>query len=516
MASLKSAAVFLVFFSILSKILGIFREIITAYFFGTTSYLDAYLIATTIPNFIMHLIVGSTFLVAFINLFNKLIYKNDENQAWRFASNIINLSIIIFGLILIPFSILFAGWIVKLFAPGFSKSTYELSVSLTRIMLPSMIFFVLTTISQGILNSYEHFTAPGLKSIILNLTMILVIVLGYKIFGIYSLAIGFLLASVFQFIVQIPVLIPRIKIYFFSINFLDKNFQYFFTLFLPLSIVMGINQLNILVDRIIASTLFEGSISALSYSSHLMEASENIFGVSLATVIFPRLSSLSFKNQSEEFENLITKSLSVLFYSTLPITFGFIFFGKPIITILFQRGNFNIMSTNMTNKALVYYSFAAFFMSANYVLIRTLYVLEKVKITVIISSVSLILNIILNILLSRLIGIGGITLATSISSGVLFLTALNVIIKQIQIRDFNKIYRKFLIIFIIEFVSFFVGWFIYKLLRYQYSINFAISIFISFFVLILFSEILEIEEYLWIKGVLASKILKKKIVNIEK
>lgn len=509
MGYLRAATFFLVIFSILSKILGTAREIMTAYLFGTTSYLDAYLIGTTIPNLIMHLIVGSTFLVAFIPVFTKCIANNDEQKAWRFASNIINLSVVVFGIFIIPFSILEAPFLVKLFAPGFSKSTYNISVSLTRIMLPSMLFFSLTTISQGILNSYEHFTTPGLKSTILNLTMILVMILGYKNFGIYALAVGFLLASIFQLIVQLPPLLSRIKNYFFSIDFSDKSFQNFIKLFLPLTIVMGINELNILVDRMIASTLSEGNISALSYSSHLMQASENIFGVSLATVLFPRLTSTSYKGDWAHFENILSKGLSVLFFSTLPVTFGFIFFGKPIITILFQRGSFDIISTNVTNNALFYYSFAAFFMSANYVLIRTLYALEKIKITVIISSISLILNIILNVLLSRLMGIGGITLATSITTGFLFFMAINIITKQIEIRKFEKIYKKFFMIFLIEFISFFIGWTIYNFLKYSYIINFVISILISFFIIALLSEITKIEEYVWIKELLFSKLVKK-------
>ena len=510
MTSLKTATIFLIFFSILSKILGTAREILIAYLFGTSSKLDALLIGMTIPNNIMHLIVGSTFLVAFIPVFNKCIVKNDEQKAWQFASNIINMCVIIFGIILVPVSILFAPFIVKLFAPGFSQSTYELAVSLTRIMLPSMLFFSLTTVFQGILNSYEHFTTPGLKATVLNLTMIIVMIVSFRFIGIYSLAIGFLLASIFQLLVQVPPLLSKIKNYFFSIDFSDENFKNFIGLFIPLTIVMGINQLNILVDRMIASTLPEGSISALTYSSHLMQASENVFGVSLATVLFPRLTATSYKGEWSEFENVLSKGLTVLFFSTLPVTFAFIFFGKPIITLLFQRGSFNSTSTNITNFALFYYSFAAFFMSANYVLLRAIYALEKIKIAVVISSFSLMLNIILNIILSKLIGIGGITLATSVSTGFLFFTAINIITKQVQIKNFNRMTSKFLLIFTVQFISFLVGWIIYKFLKYHYIVNFGISIFTSFVMIILFSHLLKIEEYLLVKETLFSKFLRKK------
>ncbi len=508
MTSLKTATFFLIVFAILSKILGILREILIAYFFGTSSQLDALLIGMTIPNNIMHLIVGSTFLVAFIPVFSKSLAKNDEKQAWQFASSIINLCVVIFGAVLVPVSIFASTFLVKLFAPGFSENTYKLAVSLTRIMLPSMLFFSLTTIAQGILNSYEHFTTPGLKATVLNLTMIFVMLVGYKFMGIYSLAFGFLLASISQLLIQVPQLLSKIKNYIVSLNFSEHNFKNFVNLFLPLSIVMGINELNILVDRIIASTLPEGSISALTYSSHLIQATENIFGVSFATVLFPRLTFTSYKGDWTQFESLLSKGLKILFFSTLPITFAFIFFGKPIIMTLFQRGSFNQNSTLITNSALFYYAFAAFFMSANYVLLRALYALEKVKITVVISSVSLILNIILNIILSKIMGIGGITLATSITTGVLFFLAIKTIAKQVEIKDFVQINRRFVVIFLVQFVSFIIGWILYNNLKYSYLINFLISISVTFVVLSVISKVLKIEEYNWILETVVSKLLK--------
>jgi len=503
MTSIKTATFLLVAFSVLSKILGIAREIIIAYLFGTSSNLDAYIISMTMPNNIMHLIVGSTFLIPFISVFSKHLANNDEIRAWKFASNVINICAILFGLFIIPITILFAPYIVKLFAPGFKQETYNLAVSLTRIMLPSMIFFSLATVTQGILNSYQYFTTPGLKSIILNLTMITTMILGYRFIGIYSLAIGFLLSSIFQLLIQLPALFQRMKEYFLNISF-DEDFINFVNFFLPLIIITGINELNILVDRMIASMLSEGSVSALNYSSNLMQASENIFGVSLATVLFPKLTTFKHKGNLDEFKNILSKGITILFFSTLPITFLYIFFGEPIIKLVFQRGAFDSSSTLITNKALFYYSFAAFFMSANYVLLRALYALEKIKVVVVVTSVSLIINFFLNILLSKFMGIGGITLATSISTGILFLSAFNIILKQIGMKNLNKIIPKFGEIFLIQFFSFFIGWLVYMILK----INFIPAIFISFIIFIILSSAFKIEEYFWIKDFLFSKFKK--------
>jgi putative peptidoglycan lipid II flippase len=481
MISIKTATFLLVAFSVLSKILGIAREIIIAYLFGTSSNLDAYIISMTIPNNIMHLIVSSTFLIPFISVFSKHLANNNEIKAWKFTSNVINMCAILFGLF-IPITILFAPYIVKLFAPGFKQETYNLAVSLTRIMLPSMIFFSLATVTQGILNSYQYFTTPGLKSIVLNLTMITTMILGYRFIGIYSLAIGFLLSSIFQLLIQLPALFKRMKKYFLNISF-DEDFINFVNFFLPLIIITGINELNILVD---------------------MQSSENIFGVSLATVLFPKLTTFKHKGNLDEFENILSKGITILFFSTLPITFLYIFFGGAIIRLVFQRGAFDTSSTLITNRALFYYSFAAFFMSANYVLLRALYALEKIKVVVVITSVSLIINFLLNILLSKFMGIGGITLATSISTGILFLSAFNIVLKQIGMKNLNKIIPKFGEIFLIQFFSFFVGWLVYMILK----INFISAIFISFIIFIILSSAFKIEEYFWIKDFLFSKFRK--------
>lgn len=503
--SLKKSVFILVILSGFSKILGIAREVLLAYFYGTTKELDAYIVAMTIPNNIMHFIVSSAFIVGFVFIYTKLLAENKEEEAWKFASNIFNFFILLF-LFLTPVSMLLSPQIVKIFAPGFSKEIFALTVKLTNIMLPSMLFFVFATLTQGVLNSYESFTIPGLKPIIFNLSIIIPMILTTKYIGIYSIAIGFLLASVFQVLVLVKPTFSKIKKYFFILNLKDENFRYFLITCFPLIVIMNANQLNVIADRMIASFLPSGSISALNYSYHIIEAIENVIGVSLATVLFPRLNYLACKDNFEEMKKIINKGITILFYASFMITFIFVFYDRSILRILFLRGSFDEFSLKITHRALFYYSFSIFFISANYVLFRVLYVLRKISTAMKIIVFCVLVNIILNIILSKFLGVGGITLATTISSLLLFLLSTRSIISELNIRPF-LLSPKLILILIIQFLSFLVGWWLFSRLSNRYFVNLFCGLAVSICLIILLSEVFQIEEYKYLRDIIIDKLL---------
>ncbi|MFH0775077.1 MAG: lipid II flippase MurJ, partial [bacterium] len=190
MSGLKKAGLVLILFAIISKALGILREMLVAYYFGTTSQLDAYIIGMNIPLLIMNTLAGEAIVASFIPIFTAFLAKGDERAASEFGSTIINLTTIIF-LALTLIYLLFTPLLVKITAPGFSPVTYQLATRLTRIMLFSMIFFSFSSICRSILNSYQSFTLPGLGQSVLNASIILMIIIAVPFFGVYALAWGF-------------------------------------------------------------------------------------------------------------------------------------------------------------------------------------------------------------------------------------------------------------------------------------------------------------------------------------
>jgi putative peptidoglycan lipid II flippase len=369
-----------------------------------------------------------------------------------------------------------------------------------------MLFFSLASISQSILNSFGDFILPGLRQTTLNLSLILMIVLGTASLGVYALAIGFLVGSASQLFIQFPSLIKRIR-YYFKISLADEATKCFFFLFLPLLLGMVINQLNILVDKIVASLLGPGNVSALNYAERMMEMTKSVLGVAVATVIFPHLSIASYKKDLEDFIQPLKKGINLLFFTTFPITLSFLFFTSPIIEILFKRGLFGDTSLTLTSQALFYYAFAAFFITINYVLIRAFYALRKVKLTVIATTFCLIINIVLNLTLSRVMGVGGITAATSISNGLLFFLLMYLLDKEVGLEIRSWLLRV-VIIGMTQLIAFGLGFCIYNVLagfENLLMIRLSVVAIIILASLCLLSWLFKIEEFNWIVSLIRRK-----------
>jgi len=498
MSGLKKASLILILFAIISKSLGILREVLIAYYFGTSRELDAYIIGMNIPLLVMNLIAGEALVASFIPIFSSFLAKGEERKASEFGSTIINLTSLIF-LAITCISFIFAPFLVKITAPGFSPDIYQLAIKLTRIMLFSMIFFSLSSIFRSILNSYQSFTLPGLQQTALNLSIILIIIIGVPFLGVYALAWGFLLGSIIQLLIQIPSAAKKIRYGFF----LSKT-DGFFSSFLPLLLLAPIGQLNIMVTKIIASMLGEGNISALGYSEKMMEIANNLLAVPISTVIFPYLATSFHKQDLEGFAKHLKKGMNILFFATLPITLFFLFFSHPIIEVLFKRGLFLERSVKLTSCALFYYAFTGLFGSLNYLLVHAFYSLRRIGVIVGLMCISFVANILLAIVLSKLIGIGGITLAMSISSCLLFFLLFFFLSKEIdfQIKDWLS---KISLICIIQIMVFFFGFLFYSYLPFVEILRLILASLSILASISFLSWAFKIEEFIWLTNLIRKR-----------
>lgn len=439
MSSLKAAGAVVIAIAVASKLLGVGREMLMAYFFGTSGELDAYVVGMSIPQAIMHFFMGGAFTAAFIPFITERRHREGEEAAWRSASAIGRLSILFFAL-LVAGAVLAAPALVRVAAPGFQGWKYGLAVDLARALFPAMLFFTVAAWIQSILNSLERFTLSSLQSVVLNIAFIAAMALGAARYGVRVLAMAFFIGSLAQVLVQLPGLrghLHRIRI-FGPIE--REHVRGFFTLFLPFLLVGLFVQLNLVVDKMVASLLGDGNVAALNFSERLMEVAKSILGFSLATVIFPRLTVYSIKGSWAEFSSVLRRGVNLIFLLSLPVTLAFLIYARPIVEVLFMRGLFGNRSADLTSRALFYYAFAAFFLTANYPLIRSFYALQKVRLSLTIGGVSLVVNLVLNVTFSLLLGmgLGGITLATSASSALMFflsVTALRREIPGLEVRS---------------------------------------------------------------------------------
>lgn len=409
------AAFYVIIATFASKVLGFLREILLGSQFGATSITDAYIIAITIPNIIFASLVGAL-ATTYIPIYSKVKLNKGEEGSIRFTNNVLNI-FVVGSVILLAFGLVFTRSIVSFIAMGFNADTLDMAVEFTSILFPMIMFIGAAYIFTGYLQSNNEFTIPALINVPNNLLIVVVLAFS-SFFGIYGLLYATLIGALFQVILQLPFAFKRGYRYKFIIDLNDGDMRQVGILALPVLVGTSVQQINALVDRMLASGLVEGSISALNFANKLNGFVFGLFSLSISTVIYPLLSVLNAKNNREGFKNTFISAINVVTLLTIPITVGAIVLRIPIISVLFQRGEFDQRATIITAAALLFYSLGMVFYGYRDILNRVFYSLHDTKTPMINGVIALICNIVLNFILVRYMQLGGLALATSIAAAV--------------------------------------------------------------------------------------------------
>lgn len=407
----KRSALALIIIGLLSRALGFIRQIVLAYFYGASYLTDAYLISLVIPMSIFS-IIGIGISTTFIPIYVKTKKEKSDVYSLDFMNKLINLSIFIISLFLIT-TLIFTKEIIYLISPGFDYETQTIAVNFTRISLFSMYFYALIYIFKSFLNIKGVFKIPALIGIPLNLVIITFIILS-QTGNIYFLSLGTLFGSISQFIFLIPFVYKNG--YKFKPTFKVKSpeIKKMILLSVPVIISSSVDQVNVIIDKNIASTLTVGGVSALTYSSNLSLFVQGVFVLSILTILYPEISKYIFDNKKTENETLHNGLVTILFF-IIPIATGFILLSKEIITTLFFRGAFDETALNLTTGVLTFYSIGFISIALRELINKFFYAREKNNITMYLSFFTVALNIFLNFYLSNLMGINGLALASSIA-----------------------------------------------------------------------------------------------------
>lgn len=416
------AAGVLIAISILARLAGFVREQAIAAQFGTSMATDAYVVAYTIAN-IVYLIIGGALATVFIPVFSSYLtaaptpaqQAAGSQSAWRLASTIINLTVLILGLGTF-LGILCAPWIVKLIAPGFSSEASYLTAQLTRIMFPIALLAALSMLVGVILNSLQHFAVPALGSVVFSLTVTAtVFTLGSR-WGIAGLATGTVLATVFQVAIQIPVLRRKGMQYRPILELKHPGVSRIGALMLPVLLGNTVAQAYVFIERILASSLAEGSIAALNFANKLYLLPFNLFALAINIAIFPTMSAHAAKNELRALKDTTLSGIKFVGLLTIPATVWLLVLAQPLVRIVYERGAFNAQSTTMTTYALIFYVLGLFALGAFNVLHRAFYALHDTKTPVRISIFAALVNLGLSLVLIRYLQHGGLALASALAS----------------------------------------------------------------------------------------------------
>lgn len=401
---------------IIGYILSFVKEAVFAAYFGVGFQADAFVVAIQVP-LVLFAVVAVGIRTVALPIYTKRLLEVGKEHATLFAQNLLTIALITSSCFAV-FGILFADWIVYLFAPGFNDQTHILSVILLRVFFPLVIFTIQVDIYKAILNAWKVFSWPEIASYFQNIMLIVFLLVLTDIIGIYAAMVGTLFGAIVRFIY----LLFLSRKYFYYKPYLDikdKDIRQAGKMAVPVTIGIGIAEINRFVDRIIASGLSVGSISALNYASKLNGLFSGLFVQAIATVAFPTFAEMVIKKEYNALNRLINSLLSIVILIIIPLTVGLILCNIELVSIVFGRGVFDKNAVSLTGNIFIFYNIGLLFIVVREIINRVYYSFNDTKTPMINGSIGVVINIVLNILLSRLMGAPGLALATSISSAVI-------------------------------------------------------------------------------------------------
>ena len=437
----KTTALVLMLIILTSKITGFFRDIVLAQTFGAGEITDAYLTALNIPVVLFDGIsaaLGTTF----IPIYFKIKSSKGQEEVNKFTSNILNIVIII-SLIFVLLGVIFAPYIVKIFAVGFKGDVFDLTVNYSKILIFSMVFIAINGLVSSYLVASGNVYISGAITIPFNIFVIIAIIFA-SVTESYVMVYGTLIAYIAQLLFQLPLLIKKGYKHRLTVNLRDENIRQILFLVIPVFIGSYINQINAVVNRTLASTLDSGSITALNYANKLNMFAVGVIAVAISTIMYPILSKLASEGNKKLFKINISKSINMIVIIMLPIMVVMTTFSTEIVKVLFEEGSFNSHDTYLTSTALFFYSIGILSYGLKELLAKSFYSLQDTKTPVRNATISVVINIVFSIILVNIMGIGGLALASSISATVTTMLLLISLRKKIGKIGFSYILKTFI------------------------------------------------------------------------
>ncbi len=410
----------------ISRVLGLVREMVAAYYFGINGAINAFTVAFQIPNLLRALLADAALSGAFVPVFSDLIEKGDRKRAWRVASTIFWLVLLVLGGLTALF-ILLAPLLIRPF--GLAPADFHLAVGLSRVLFPIVVLLGLSGVIVGILNTHDHFTVPALTPVAWNIAIIVGLVLGVPRVSsdsaeLYVYAFSILAATLIQLLLPVPWLRGLDGRLQMVLDWRDPAVRRFFALMLPVTLTLGLINFSAVIDTLIASRLINPDLApaAINSAFRLYMLPQGMFSVAVATVLFPALARLAARNDLDGFRATASTGLRQIGFLLIPASVVSAVLAGPIVRLVYERGAFTESDVTIVASSLAAFSLGLVFNGWMLMLTRAFYGLQSNWLPSLVAVGTLVLNAVLDLAFYR-VGIWGIPFATSLVNvvGVAFL-----------------------------------------------------------------------------------------------
>ncbi|MDP6925406.1 MAG: murein biosynthesis integral membrane protein MurJ [Candidatus Scalindua sp.] len=472
--------------TLLSRILGLARDIICASFFGTSLAWDAFVVAFKIPNLFRRLFGEGALSAAFIPVFTEYLETKSKKDAWELVNVTGTLLFIILGSMVVLAEISFS-----IIPTVFSlNSKWELVLSLLLITSPYVMFICMVAFAMAVLNSLKHFLMPALAPVALNACWILGVLFLTPAFGdtldtkIFGVAVVILIGGMIQLAIQVPVLRKEGITFWPSFNFLHPGLKRIITLMLPIIFGLAVVQINVLMDSFIAIAfakppdgaehfsligikipypLETGAASVLYYGDRLIQFPLGVFGIAMATAVFPYFSTYAARKDWTNFTDTFNQAIRVILFIGIPASVGLILLRRPLVELFYERNAFTAESTYRTSTVILFYAIGVWAYSTSHVIIRAFYSIQDTKTPVKVGAGMVALNLILNLTLIWFLREGGLALATAISATIQIIILFVLLRKRLNITGHKHIITSAIKTLTATFIMYVTCWIMLKI-----------------------------------------------------
>jgi putative peptidoglycan lipid II flippase len=454
------------FWTAVSRVAGLVREILAAALFGTVGAINAFVIAFQVPNLLRSLVADSAISAAMVPIYTQLQEEGRERDARRLVGALA--CVITLGLAAITLvAILISPWMMPLFAPGLDASLQDDVVWLAQLMFPIVPLLGLTGIVAGVLQAEGRFTPTAFVPVLWNAVIIVALAgvapLAAEDNRIWVYALGILAGTLAQLLYLLPKL-GGLGPFPLSMGFGNRLVRRVLVLMLPVTVGLGLININAVVDGIFATLVSDQAPRAIDAAFRLYILPQGVFSVAIATVLFPTISRMAANQDFPGLRDAVASGLRQIFFLLLPASAFLMVLSEPVVRLVYQRGAFDGFSTLITSEALFFFTIGLVFNGASLLLIRAFFSLQQPWLPTAVAGMGVVLNAVLNAILYQPLGVGGIPLSTSITSLATFLVLVHYLSRRTGELDLRFITEGFLQALAAALASGLLGWLVWRVL----------------------------------------------------